>query len=631
MSNPAQRPGESPQVARVPVGQGASWRQLADAPDLSGKAAAWAELMRAQLMELEGVEVLAVAAFRFDADSHELKPLASSPQSRVVSALLTATCDATATQARQVARGEMPGEQGPAAGAMVAASPLTVDERVMGVVALEMRPETPAAMRKAMRRLQWGAAWLRDALRAEDAAQKGTQYQAAVEALNTVVAVAERGDFASAASAAVTDLATRFDCDRVSLGLRRWTGTRVHAISHSAQFSRRMELVRKLAATMDEAVDQRAAVLWPEAAGDASYATLAVRDLSESHGAGHVYTVPLYAIDRFVGALVFERPEINPFGQRELEILEAVGTVLAPVLEEKRRNDRWWLTKGVDVLGGQLKRLLGPAYFLRKLLVAGLIALIAFFWVARADYQVSADAVVLGEVERAIVASFDGFVADAPASAGDVVSEGDLLVLMDDRDLTLERLRLVTLRQRQRIEFDRAVAARDRAEMGIRRTQIEQGDAEIRLIDEQIARTRLTAPFDGLIVSGDLSQSIGSAVSRGDALLTISPVDGYRVQLQVDERQIADIELGQPGALRVTALPQRSFPIVIDKITPVAEYDEGATTYQVDARLTGDSAPLRPGMEGAARVTVEERRLIAIWAKPMIDWFRVTLWRWSPV
>ncbi|MDA9980213.1 efflux RND transporter periplasmic adaptor subunit, partial [Yoonia sp.] len=233
-------------------------------------------------------------------------------------------------------------------------------------------------------------------------------------------------------------------------------------------------------------------------------------------------------------------------------------------------------------------------------------------------------------IERSIVPGFDGFIASAPVRAGDLVSEGDLLVQLDDRDLTLERLRLVTQRQRQQIEFDRAVATRDRAEINIRQTLIDQADAEIALLDEQILRTRLAAPFDGLIVSGDLSQSIGSSVTRGEPLLTIAPANAYRVILQVDERQIADLTKGQDGALRVTALPNETFAVAVEKITPVATYAEGATTFEVEALFTGNVDALRPGMQGVARVAVEERRLIAIWTKPLMDWARITLWRWLP-
>ncbi|MEM9549613.1 MAG: HlyD family efflux transporter periplasmic adaptor subunit [Pseudomonadota bacterium] len=607
------------------------WRSLSDAPDLPTRAESWAALMLEQLQDMPGVEPIAVTSFLYDSPYKRLTPLGFSPVNRATTALAAGTTQSAAEKQRPVAQGELPQGDRAASGPMAAAVPIVVGELCVGVVCAEMHPDGEREMRKAMRRLQWGAAWVRDQLRSVVFEDEQQRHQAAIEALNAVVSVAERKDFHTAASSAVTDLATRFDCTRVALGMRRFKRTKVRAISHSAQFSRRMSQIQNIKTAMDEAIDQRTAVLWPEIDEHEVYASANAKALAEEDGAGHVYTVPLYAIDSFVGALTFERPEDKPFSEKDLDILEAVSTVLAPILEEKRRNDRWLITKTFEVIGNQLRRLLGPSYLIRKLVAAAVIAAGVFFWFAQAPFQVSAEARVIGTVERSIVAGFDGFIAEAPVAAGSLVSKDDLLVLLDDRDLALERQRLLTQRQRQQIEFDRAVAARDRAEINIRQTLIAQADAEISLVDQELERTRLTAPFDGLILSGDLSQSIGSSVSRGEQLLVIAPADAYRVKLQVDERQIAEVETGQVGALRVTALPTETFPILIEKITPVATYAEGATTFEVEAVFLEDATALRPGMEGAARIDIEERRLISIWTQPLIDWARISLWRWLPV
>ncbi|WP_316014995.1 HlyD family efflux transporter periplasmic adaptor subunit [Roseobacter sp. HKCCA0434] len=598
------------------------WRSLTTAEVLETSARAWTRLMLARAEEMAGVGAVACTAYLIRDGRPEF--IAAAPEARAPGSELNGAAQSAHDQARAVVRGRMP-EPG-RAGAVAAAVPLEVDGAVLGIVGLEMRPDDRATLSAAMRNLQWGAAWMRDALRAEQARADATRHAQAVNALNSVVSVAERDAFATAARAAVTDLATRFRCDRVSVGFRRFGRTKVAAVSHSAQFSRRMALIRQLAGAMDEAVDQRATLLWPEET-DVAMTTQAHAQLGRAQGTGHIFTVPLWARDSFVGALTFERPASRPFTQDELDMLEAVATVTAPVLEEKRRADRWLIAKAGESLRTQFARLVGPGYLGRKGLLVLAAALVALFWFARTEYRVSADARVEGAVQRVVAPAFDGFVAEAPVRPGDRVAEGDLLVRLDDRDLALERLRLVTARAREQIEYDRAVAARDRAETRIRQSQIEQVDAQIALIDEQLARTRLTAPFDGLVVAGDLSQAIGSAVDRGAPLLTIAPDDTYRITLEVDERQIREIAVGQGGELRVTALPERSFPFEISAITPVARYRDGATVFEVEATPTGDTDQLRPGMDGAGRVLIDaDRRVIAIWTQPIRDWLRLRLW-----
>lgn len=610
---------------RGPAGpQTDAFAGLRDSSSLTAAAPGWTVAMLSAL-ENAGLPAECCAVFLPDPASGRLLATATAPTERRPGAGLIAAAEGAINQKQAVIRGAARGQK-----LAAIALPLVVDGQARGVLGIEQVETDQTALRATMRQLQWGGAWMRDLARGAAATEAKEKYARAVEALNAIVGVAERKGFVTAATAAVTDLATRFDCDRVSLGFRRFRYSKIRAVSHSAQFSQRMSLMRMLAAAQDEAIDQRATVLWPDDDVDGVVVAHAHERFADAHGAGHVFTAPLYATDRFVGALTFERPQDKPFTQDDLDMLEAVTTVLAPILDEKRTNDRWLITKFFDIVARQLVQLLGPGKLARKTFVACAIGLFVFFWFARTIDQVAATATVLGAQQRSIVAPFEGFVAAAPVRAGDLVASGDLMVQLDDRELALERLRLVTQRQREQFEYDKAVAERNRAETRIRLNQIEQVDAQIELIDEQLARTVLSAPFDGLIIAGDLSQSIGSAVERGQQLFTIAPDGAYRVEVQVDERRIADVEIGQTGILRVTALPNDTLPIEVTKITPVASYGEGQTTFTVEAALTGDTAALRPGMEGAARIDITERRLIAVWVRPIADWMRIRLWTMWP-
>ncbi|MGR3572675.1 efflux RND transporter periplasmic adaptor subunit [Brevirhabdus sp.] len=616
--------GAGDAAAQVTMLEQGLWRRLSDAKATQEAAQSWAPLMFGML---DTPEVCCV--FLRDAETGRLRTIANFPDARIPSDGLLLAAENAVSQDRGVVRGAIEKDAMATKGGLVfITTPLSLDGTAVGAVGIEVLPRDQADLRQTMRRLQWGAAWMRDALRREDAAVRAERYAQAVHALNTVVGVAEQQDIATAARAAATDLATRFDCDRVSIGFRRFGHCRVAAISHSAQFGKRMNLVRLLGAAMDEAIDQRGVVIYPDDGVDPPMATHRHEKLAQAHGIGNLLSVPLYAVDRFIGAIVFERPASRPFTQNEAEIFEAVTSVLAPVLEEKRSNDRWLITKTAEVAGAHFTRLVGPGKLGRKAFVLAVLLLGVFFWFARGMDRVAADAVVEGAVQRTIAAPFDGFIAESLARAGDEVAQGALLVRLDDRDLVLERLRLVTQLQRQRIEYDSALAARDRAEANIRRNQIEQTEAQIALVDKQLDRTRLTAPFDGLVTSGDLSQSIGSSVARGDALLSVAPAGEYRVALKVDERRVSDIRPGQPGSLLVTALPDAAFPITVRKITPVAEYGNGATSFRVEATLDTPAPGLQPGMDGVAKVDVDEKRLIAVWTRPLVNWARIWAWRW---
>jgi multidrug resistance efflux pump len=93
----------------------------------------------------------------------------------------------------------------------------------------------------------------------------------------------------------------------------------------------------------------------------------------------------------------------------------------------------------------------------------------------------------------------------------------------------------VTKRGEYRTEYGKALAKGERAQAQIVQAQIEQAEAQIALLDLEIQRTRITAPFDAVAISGDLTQSVGSAVRRGDELFQVAPLNSYRIILKVDE------------------------------------------------------------------------------------------------
>ena len=240
-------------------------------------------------------------------------------------------------------------------------------------------------------------------------------------------------------------------------------------------------------------------------------------------------------------------------------------------------------------------------------------------------------------MQRVIVAPFEGYVAEAMARAGDVVEQGTLLSTLDNRDLKLERLKWSSQRAQLLKQYDEALAKRDRAQINIVNAQIAQADAQLALLDEQLARTRIIAPFSGLIISGDLSQSLGASVRRGEVLFEIAPLESYRIILKVSERDINDVTVGQEGELVLSAMPEQEFAFSVQRITPVSTTEEGENYFRVEAKLlqTADQTQsamerLRPGMEGAGKIKVDERKLIWIWTRDFVNWLRLWVWRWMP-
>lgn len=506
------------------------------------------------------------------------------------------------------------------------ACPIMVEGRFAGVVAVEVSSPNEQQQRAVMQLLQWGATWLEFLVRREASSITNSL----MTATRVVAICLEHEDFQAAATTTVTELATNLQCERVSIGFRSGDHTKLRAISNNAIFNPKTNLIRDLESLMDEAQQQGDAVVYPPSDSGPIRVTAEHAGFALNHNVGSICTVPLSNNEDLCGAVVFERSNDKPFDDAALELCEVVASLLGPILELKRKDDRWIAAALRDEVLGVFARVVGHGHIGLKLgLIAG-VALVSYLGVATGDYRVTSNALLEGTVQRVIVAPMDGFIADARTRAGDVVRAGEVLGHLEDKDLVLEQARLSAEHQQIKTEYRQALSERNRAQTQVLNAQVAQIDAQLNLLNDKLARTQLVAPFDGVVVSGDLSQQFGSPVERGQVLFEVAPLDSYRVVLEVDEREIADIREGQHGQLAITALSGEVLNITIDKVTPVSSAADGRNFFRVEATFDQDPTGLRPGMLGVGKVFVEERKLLDIWTYKIVNWWRLWLWAWWP-
>jgi hypothetical protein len=595
------------------------WSRLAHAGDAGSFAAAWLDI---QCRMFDGV-VRGVVIMR-TSEKGAFSPVAVWPEGIEGSPKLAEVVERALSERRVVTRGVKRGLR--RKDVVTLAHPILVDDELCGAAALEIEGRTESQIRELVQRLGWGIGWLETLARRKTFTSKARL----VTVLELIATSLQHERFQAAATAVVTELATTLGCERVSIGFTHGKHIKVRALSHSAAFGKKTNLIRALGAAMDEAADQLATVIYPPHKSGPFQVTRAHAELIDQHGSGSVCTVPLTEGGDVLGALSLERPAGDAFDSRTIELCEHAALLVGPVLDVKRKEDRWLFQKAWESLATHTRHLIGPRHVALKLWTLVAVSAITFLFFAKGDYMVTADATLEGTVQRAVAAPLPGYILEAGARAGDVVRGGDMLATIDDRDLRLERLKWISQRAQRQREYAEALAAHERARIRILGAQLEQAEAQLALIDEQLARTRLTAPFDAIVVNGDLSQSLGAPVERGDVLFELAPLNAYRVIMKVDERDIASVDVGNPGHLALSGMPDEKLPIVVNKITPVSAVEEGRNYFRVEARLEGGIEKLRPGMEGVGKIHVEERKLVWIWTHKLVHWLKMWVWSWWP-
>ena len=508
------------------------------------------------------------------------------------------------------------------------AYPIIVATRVYGAVVVRVSPRATVALEAVLQQLSWGAAWLEVMLHRVSAIEHVEINERLHEVLDALAVVVEHEGFARASTALVTDLGTRLFCERVSLGVQQQGHVFLKAISQT-RFANRTKLARAIEDAMEEALDQEAIVVYPRSSGSAQLTNRHER-LAREHSSSAICSIPFGCDGEIYGILTFERLADHPFDSETIETCETIAGLAGPILNLKRREELSLTSRVAETLRARVAVLFGRDRIAIKLAaVTATVALLVLIF-ANGQYRISAKTLIEAQSQRAAVAPFNGYITGARVRPGDRVHAGEILATFDNRDLKLEQLKWSSQKDQFTKQYNIALAQHNAAQVRISAAQVAQADAELSLVEDQLARTDVRAPIDGIIVSGDLSQSVGAPAERGQVLFEVAPLDVYRVVLQVDEREAADLVVGQPGKIALSAFPTELLAFTVQKITPVSAARDGRNYFRVEAVMDKTPPQLRPGMEGVGKINIGQRKLIWIWTHRAVDWLRLAVWSWWP-
>ncbi|QFU02659.1 Type I secretion system membrane fusion protein PrsE [Halomonas sp. THAF5a] len=167
----------------------------------------------------------------------------------------------------------------------------------------------------------------------------------------------------------------------------------------------------------------------------------------------------------------------------------------------------------------------------------------------------------------------------------------------------------------------------------LREAQTRATEAEEQIIDlmDQVGRTTVTAPVEGVIVERRV-HSVGDVVRAGDPLMDIVPVnDSFLIEARVPDRDVNQLYVGQPAEIRFSAFNQRTTRVIEARVVFVgadSQLDEatGFRFYLVRLEVTDqgrqnmtEQMQLLSGMPAEAMIRTGERTFASYITKPIAD------------
>jgi membrane fusion protein (multidrug efflux system) len=207
-----------------------------------------------------------------------------------------------------------------------------------------------------------------------------------------------------------------------------------------------------------------------------------------------------------------------------------------------------------------------------------------------------------------VVSEIDASIVKLPFEEGSFIRRGDLIAQLDDSQLAAEVQRANALHLQSQTNFDRVKAVVEQKagspqDLDDATATLEVAQANLALAKARFAKTRILAPFDGMI--GARKVSIGTFLRAGNELTELANIDEIRVIFSAPERFMPQLNKGGSVTVATTAFSGYEGKGTIVAIEPVL--DPGTRSVRVVARVPNPGRKFRPGMSANVSAVLSER------------------------
>jgi HlyD family secretion protein len=139
-------------------------------------------------------------------------------------------------------------------------------------------------------------------------------------------------------------------------------------------------------------------------------------------------------------------------------------------------------------------------------------------------------------------------------------------------------------------------------------SQVQQAQASLKQLEEQLGYTTITSPIDGVVLSrdvqmGDAVSSILVLGSTATLVMTLGDTHQVYVKGKVDESDISKVYLGQAARIKVQSFRDKTFVGHVTKIAPLGVEKDNVTTFEVQISIDNPYSPENPSGELKANMT----------------------------
>ena len=243
------------------------------------------------------------------------------------------------------------------------------------------------------------------------------------------------------------------------------------------------------------------------------------------------------------------------------------------------------------------------------------------------SFAVSAAGEIVPADQVSVRPEVNGKIDKLPVDVGDVVKSGELLFQLDDRDLRIQQSSQKNAIERTKLELQQAERNYRRAEelfkshlvaqevyddaktsFDLGKNSLDNAQKALDLIEYQLLKTRVTAPFDCTVLTRPVSA--GQAVSgsggfnAGTEVLTIANLNDLIINAHINQADVTRLHMDQDVDVTVEAVPGLKIIGKVERLAPQATIKNSIKGFAARILLRDVDRRVRPGMTANISIPV---------------------------
>jgi RND family efflux transporter MFP subunit len=347
-----------------------------------------------------------------------------------------------------------------------------------------------------------------------------------------------------------------------------------------------------------------------------------------STGMQAFYALPLIDDQGRLGALSFESGDPDFLSVAHLEMIKVLAGQATVALRNASLYREVPFINLLEPLLQRKKRFLAMEKRRRWLMIAGTIAALLFLIFCPLPMRVSGDGTVASGRTAQVQAGVDGVVKNVYIREGDYVRQGAVLAELEDWNYRAD-LAAAEAKYSEAMEtMNRALAQNDGTLAGNERVKVDYFKAELARARERMDRVTIRAPFDGVVTTPQVQNSVGRRLMHGDTLAEIMETSHVTVDLAVPEDDVTLLQSDERASIKLESFPLRTFRGRVTVVSPESQVQSDQRVFIARVNVPNEDGAIRPGMQGHGKVSVGWRPAGYVLFRGVAMWIWGKLWSW---